>query len=128
VVAKISSQDCLKTRIFLFIFDAMKFFAFIMASLMLVLSILPCADEGIDMKEEKVKTEITSQHSQQEDQEHNDACSPFCHCTCCAGFSINHPFAAESSLILIDNKFYTSYLPENLIKFSSPVWQPPKIS
>lgn len=99
-----------------------------MASLVLALSILPCADEGFTMKEGKAKTEITKQHDQQEEQKHNDACSPFCHCTCCAGFSINHFFVAVSSLIGSDSKFYTSYLPGNPIQYSPPVWQPPKIS
>ncbi len=98
-----------------------------MASLALILSILPCADEGSAMKECKVKTEFTEQHNEQDHPEHNDTCSPFCHCTCCAGFSINQLFATESSLILIDSKLYTSYLSEDLFEYSPPIWQPPQL-
>lgn len=98
-----------------------------MAFLVLTLSILPCADEGSITKKGKAKTEITKQHSQQEDQEHNDACSPFCQCTCCAGSSINHFFDAASSLALIDSKLYTSYLSEDLFEYSPPIWQPPQL-
>ena len=99
-----------------------------MASLLLALSILPCADEDFAMKEGKAKTEIAKQHEQQEDPGHDDACSPFCHCTCCSGFSISHFFAAASSLMLMNSKCYTSYLPGNPIQYSPPIWQPPKIS
>lgn len=96
-----------------------------MAFLVLALPVLPCADDGADA--DKSKTGIVKQNTHQEEQEHDDACSPFCHCTCCAGFSINHLFDAVSSLVIIDNKSYTSYLPDNLIAYSPPVWQPPQL-
>lgn len=98
-----------------------------MAFLVLVLPVLPCADDGYSLNADKVKAEIVKEHNGQEEQEHNDNCSPFCHCTCCAGFSINHIFTAVSSLILSDGKLYTSYLPDNLIEYSSPIWQPPQL-
>jgi hypothetical protein len=110
-----------------FIFAAMKFFAFTMAFLFLGLSVLPCADEGFVMNAGNAKTAVTEQHNHQQEQEHKDACSPFCHCTCCAGFSINHPFAIASSLILVDNRSYTSHQPGNLFEYSSPIWQPPQL-
>jgi hypothetical protein len=96
-----------------------------MAFLVVALPVLPCADDGAAGK---AKAEIVKQSSHQEEKDHNDACSPFCRCTCCAGFSINHFYTAVSSLILSDNKSYTSYLPENINKVSHSIWQPPKIS
>jgi hypothetical protein len=111
-----------------FTFAIMKFVAFIMAFLVLVLPVLPCADEGFASDADKAQIEIVKQHSQPEEQEHNDNCSPFCHCTCCAGFSINHFFEASSSPVFFDNKSYTSYLPENIIKVSHSIWQPPRFS
>jgi hypothetical protein len=118
----------LKSGVSLFIFAPMKFFAFIMAFLVLVLPVLPCADDESNGDGGKAKIEIEKQDSQQDDQEHNDACSPFCHCTCCAGFSINHFFIASSYLMLFDSKLYTSYLPENITNASYSIWQPPRIS
>jgi hypothetical protein len=106
----------------------MKFFAFIMAFMILALPALPCADEAANGEAGKTKTEIIKQVNHQEEQEHKDNCSPFCHCTCCAGFSINHFFAATSSPVFLDSKSYTSYLPENIIKVSYSIWQPPRIS
>jgi hypothetical protein len=99
-----------------------------MAFLVLALPVLPCADDGSAPDADKAKTEIVKQQGHQEEQEHNDTCSPFCHCTCCAGFSINHFFTAVSPLVHIDSKSYISYLPENIIKISYSIWQPPKIS
>jgi hypothetical protein len=105
----------------------MKFFAFIMAFLMLTLPVLPCADDA-EAPADKVKTEIVKQNGQQQEQEHNDVCSPFCHCTCCAGFSIHHYFTTSASLLLNSRKSYTTYLPDDLIEHSSPIWQPPQLN
>jgi hypothetical protein len=105
----------------------MKFFAFIMAFLMLALPVLPCADND-EAHDDRAKTAIVKQNDQQREQEHNDICSPFCHCTCCAGFSIYHIFTASTSLVLSNRKAYTSYLPDDLIGNSSAIWQPPQLN
>ncbi len=104
----------------------MKFFALIMAFLVLALSVMPCADTCTAYNDGKAKSEITQTTDRQD---HNDAeaCSPFCHCACCAGFSIN-PFIA--SIIIIP--FYASnsscsFLPADVIKVALPIWQPPQI-
>jgi hypothetical protein len=99
-----------------------------MAFLVLALPVLPCDDDAANGDASKAKIEIVKQNNHKEEQEHKDSCSPFCHCTCCAGFSINHFFAATSSPVFIGDKSYTSYLPENIIKVSHSIWQPPRIS
>jgi hypothetical protein len=106
----------------------MKFIAFIMALLMLVLPALPCEDDAETADARKAKIEMAKQDNHQEEPEHGDSCSPFCHCTCCAGFSINHFFAASSFTVFFDGKSYTSYLPVNIIEVSYSIWEPPKIS
>ena len=65
-----------------------------MAILVLFLSFLPCAD-GAAISEQ-VKTELISTPDQQ-DNDHEDACSPFCQCSWCAGFSISHLVARIAS-------------------------------
>ncbi len=67
----------------------MKIVALIMAFLVLALSVMPCADAGAAINDGKAKSEITKTTDRQDHNE-ADACSPVCHCTCCAGFSINH--------------------------------------
>ena len=103
----------------------MKFFAFIMACTILTLSFMPCLDGASEMNSLKAKTELSKSNSQG-DKDHNNDCSPFCHCSCCAGFSINHIIASVSNLEIVCNKDFASYLPENIIKVSFPVWQPPR--
>jgi len=111
----------------------MKFFAVIMAFLVLTLSCLPCADDAFAMNIGKVKSdsyrmEAIQQQNQQDNPDHDDACSPFCHCTCCAGFPVNNNSFAVSSLVIFCSKSFASYLPDNTIEVSLPVWQPPRLS
>lgn len=104
----------------------MKFFAFIMAFLVLSLSVMPCADAGAAIKDTKAKTEITKTTDQQD---HNDAdaCSPFCHCACCAGFSINHFIAALTIIPPYSSTTKSSFLHSDVIEVVLPIWQPPQI-
>lgn len=103
----------------------MKFFAFIMAFLVLALSVMPCADSG-GAKDSKAKTEITKA-SQQPSHDDTDECSPFCHCTCCAGFSINHTSTAITAIHSFSNDPKSSFLPSNVIEVALPIWQPPRL-
>jgi hypothetical protein len=109
----------------LIIFVRMKLFAFIMALLVLALSIVPCADINASANDE-ANTEITKSTQQKGDPQQDD-CSPFCHCTCCASFSINNYTATVNSPDLFSLTGFSSFLPDNLIERSLPVWQPPKI-
>ena len=93
--------------------------------MVLALSCMPCTDEASDIETANAKTEFAKPVSDQ-DNNHDDACSPFCYCSCCAGFSINHSIATVASLPICSKNF-SSYLPGNLIEISLPVWQPPKI-
>lgn len=104
-----------------------KIFAFIMAFLVLALSIMPCADKGVSASDGKAKTEITksTQHSENPQQ---DECTPFCHCTCCACFSINHFIASITHITPYLDKTKAAYLPADVIEIALPIWQPPKLS
>lgn len=99
-----------------------------MAFLVLALSVLPCADAAGKMSDKSIQSSVVVNTGDQENQDHKDACTPFCHCTCCASTSINHFFAVESSLVDFENLLYSSYLPENLFDFSPPIWQPPQLA
>jgi hypothetical protein len=100
----------------------MKMFAFVMAIMVLVLSVTPCADAKAFAKD--VKTEIKQDHP--EGQNHNDACSPFCQCACCAGFSINHKIPGFTSITAFISKPISHYLPSTIFEIALPIWQPPQ--
>jgi hypothetical protein len=105
----------------------MRSIAFILALIVLALSCLPCADAACAMNSDNARTELAKMPAQQHDEHHNDACSPFCHCTCCASFSINYSVATISVLMLYNSKSFATYLPDNIIEVSLPVWQPPQL-
>ena len=103
----------------------MKFFAFIMAIMVLVLSSMPCTDI-FALNNGKATMEITK--SPASHGERSDACSPFCQCACCAGFSVYHSFNRFSIIeVMAINQHYSSYLPFEIIEVSLPVWQPPQL-
>ena len=104
----------------------MKFFTFLMAIMVLALSIMPCADDANAMDNSKVKTEVTKS-SHKQDNPKSDECSPFCQCACCAGFSVNHSIASINSVEFNIDSPHCSYLPTEVIEVVLPIWQPPQI-
>lgn len=104
----------------------MKFFAFIMAFLVVALSILPCADTGVGANDSKAKTELAKSNTQKGDMQQDD-CSPFCHCTCCAGFTINHFIASIAVIPPYESTTKTAFLPVNLLDAALSIWQPPQL-
>ncbi len=103
----------------------MKIVALIMAFLVLALNVMPCAD-GAAIHDGKAKSEIAKTT---DPQNHNDAdaCSPFCHCSCCAGFSINHFIASVIIIPPYGSNSSCSFLPADIIEVALPIWQPPQI-
>jgi MFS family permease len=104
----------------------MKFFAFIMAFLVLALSVMPCADAGAAIYDGKAKSEITKTTDARGHTD-ADACSPFCYCACCASFSINHFIVSFNIIPPNVSNPISSFLPADVIEVALPVWQPPQI-
>lgn len=103
----------------------MRFTAFIMALLVLVLSCLPCADADA-MPD--VKTELLKHSGPGHPHQHEDLCSPFCHCSCCSTFSIiTIPLLIPAPIQQPAGITYTAQVPDAVIEISLPVWQPPQL-
>ena len=110
---------------YVLLLQPMKFFAFIMAIIVFALSVMPCKDAaGISYKNAKIEI---SQTTNSQNVPFNDACSPFCQCSCCAGFTINHSanYATVPPVNVINPS--DSFLPFSIIKVALPVWQPPQL-
>ena len=105
----------------------MKFFAFIMAILVLALSIMPCADKEIVDNESKAKTVLENLNHQQGDPQQDD-CSPFCHCSCCGTFSPNYSITTLSHSLSYQSIARSSFLPADIIEIALPIWQPPQLA
>ena len=97
-----------------------------MAFLVLALSVMPCADIGVAANDGIGKTEL-SKTSNPKDQQQPDDCSPFCHCTCCAGFSINHFIADLTQTPEYECDPTSGFLPAAITGIASSIWQPPQL-
>lgn len=104
----------------------MKFIAFIMAILVIVLSCIPCKDFPFAIKAGKGKMEL-SKSSGKQAADHPDACSPFCQCACCAGFPLNHQFAEVVALLPVYYVQCEAIYHASVVSISLPVWEPPQL-
>lgn len=105
----------------------MKVLCFILATFVFALSTVPCCWE--EECNNEVKSEQSSNHST--DHQDNDCtnCSPFLTCGSCAGFtfkSIQFNFPKPSFLSKIT--IPSIYKNQILLDFVVKIWQPPKIS
>lgn len=108
----------------------MRFLASILAIVVFMLSILPCADMDQEMHAPAGQKCYVgkSQGTDAPEQNKSDFCSPFCHCSCCGGIVLLcHPVAVTPILADVTGQQYAQHLPRQIIKISLPVWQPPQL-
>jgi hypothetical protein len=87
---------------------------------------MPCADEVFSIKTGNSNaTELTNAPCQSESG-HADDCSPFCHCTCCAGFSVIQTLVSFSHGKTYEAISYNSFIASSTVEIAYPIWQPPK--
>ena len=112
----------------------MRCIAFIMAVLVLALSFFPCEEADINaegsMQHREVYHNAAKKTTAPDDHggDHKDNCSPFCHCSCCAGFSMNHQLAELTTNLAPYNPAYASHYLMAVREVSIPIWQPPQLS
>lgn len=107
----------------------MKFVAFILAVIVLALSIMPCNDNDVLLKAGKANTEISKKlpadnHSNSTD----DNCSPFCMCNCCSGFTFSFAYYQAAAVIAPVIKKTTAHISSKVNEMALPIWQPPQLS
>ena len=93
--------------------------------MVLAFSVIPCADG--DSLGSDTKYELAHSMPQENDQDHNDACSPFCICSCCAGFSVVAKLPVTPTLFIPYQIAHAAYIPERLYSIALPIWQPPQL-
>lgn len=97
-----------------------------MAILVLVLSVMPCADGAAATKGSKV-TVVTIKKDVSNPDTGDDNCSPFCQCACCAGFSISHPVTSIEAIPIHFTTQFFGYSSTNPTGIALPIWQPPQL-
>jgi hypothetical protein len=107
----------------------MKWFTAIWAFYLMVLSIVPCSDAHnlCNTTQATMAAEQTHRH----DQDKDDICTPFCHCSCCSvSIAILTPgFPGENrhAATYVDNKIFIHDF-SFLSGYYGNIWQPPKIN
>ena len=105
--------------------------SFVMAIIVMVLSCIPCSDVEAMPIEINTPATITATPANLpgNNSVHADMCTPFCTCSCCAGFALlplESKFALEP--IVFADTIYGVYQPQSFVDVFFPIWQPPKLA
>jgi hypothetical protein len=97
--------------------------------MVLVLSVMPCADEHEAFAKSKERCQVGQKHD--ENDHHSicsDICSPFCHCSCCGGVVLTaHTVQLSLSPVLYLKEQYSDLPSQGIKEISLSVWQPPQL-
>lgn len=108
----------------------MRIVAFILAITVMALSLMPCADLDEMLIAEQHRQEAMHQSPCRHDADPlRDLCSPFCHCACCASFTVPQSAIRVPAPIYFHAPVavFAGYRQERLLSISLPVWQPPQL-
>jgi hypothetical protein len=106
-----------------------KLLSLLLALLVLCLSCLPCSDEVPAMALQISSPAHIPADTDHPADSHEDLCSPFCQCACCAvactvPVMIRAVLATPSPAL---EKPAAAYLAERPVHMALPVWQPPQL-
>jgi len=104
----------------------MKILCFILSLQVFYLSIAPCCWD--DNCNDEIKTEQTENHSNDQQEDGCNACSPFLTCGTCSGFIFSNLGVDLKEIFIYNDKFVTFYKFQFADDFFANIWQPPKIS
>lgn len=111
----------------IFIFESMKFMAFILSITIMALSLMPCKDINAGTAQQSF---TISQSNGAHQCGHDDHCSPFCLCSCCATTTASEVVRSTVRLkapvvIRIKKEYNIRNIPFSS-SFLDNIWQPPK--
>jgi hypothetical protein len=99
---------------------------FILSIYVFVLSTISCCSD--DNCNDEIKTQQTSNHSQDQKDNCCNACSPFFACGSCSGFMFSNTEFSFLKIEVVQDKLGYVYDSNFIQDFVGKVWQPPKIS
>ena len=104
----------------------MKALSILLSLYVLYMVSLPCVDEACDFN--KTFTEASTTQHNHHDANQNDACSPFCVCSCCSVTVDLTSFVFESNPVREIQSQLIPYYKESFSNYFPPIWQPPQLS
>ena len=71
---------------------------------------------------------LQATHDHQDNQHgYEDACSPFCTCSCCTGVNFKTQRAADTKISFEISSKNPTYISPKAVDISLPIWQPPQL-
>lgn len=101
----------------------MRPFAILLALHTIVISLMPC-DDAISGSMNVTGTVEKPHHQHENDA---DNCSPFCFCSCCAGFEMQNLMNNEMIPFNLASRAYPVYTKNFSFSHISEFWQPPRV-
>jgi len=108
----------------------MKFWSFLIAITILVLSCMPCSDAGASVSAlSRTSAPADAQPTGGHQDEHRDLCSPFCQCSCCSvAYALPlFPVPEPAAVSLFRDKTFSLLIQPCPAGIALPVWQPPQL-
>jgi len=99
----------------------MKLLALFFSLYILLLTAQPCADAPMGRHAQDAPISKNSTN-------HDDQCSPFCTCNCCASAMVCHVQAVDFKVTTIVREHFTAYPSLTVTQRSGDIWQPPQLS
>jgi hypothetical protein len=103
----------------------MRLFSFMFIIIVLALNFVPC-DDSHELSDDHASISSTDNHSPNENAA-TDACTPFCHCACCAASLISKVSNDIKSPLPIHYNADHHFLVVGYSNISHTIWQPPKL-
>jgi len=102
----------------------MKFVFFLFGIYLMALSCMPCSDS----RETSAGNEVTVSAGGMHNEHSNEACTPFCVCSCCSvSFFYSQPFKVTTVKPVIHSTTYFIRQDNNIRSIQNSIWQPPRV-
>jgi len=104
-----------------------RIFAYILVIIVLVLNLVPCADTHDHAGAPVAASLSSADHTKGHEIPVQDACTPFCHCSCCASSVVLKLIVGLNPPFSIPQTSTAAHFDGRSIDVSLSVWQPPKL-
>jgi len=103
----------------------MKIISLICVMIVMALNCMPCADDDQGIN---AATAQLARGGNAGSHDHADACTPFCHCSCCASTVVAEEITSPEIPFKPTALFYAVPYIAPLSEVSLPIFQPPKLA
>ncbi|WP_298712638.1 DUF6660 family protein [Chitinophaga sp.] len=105
----------------------MRYATIILSILLLILSCIPCADQGLGGTDSHDHYSSVQERADNHHSHHSDACSPLCVCSCCSVVTFVHQHVSVDLSLPASLSAYNSFHSHSYPEQAFPIFQPPQL-